>query len=165
MEKKKLDLGCGKNKIDGCIGFDILPLEGVDVVGDILKPLPFENDEFDVVYLNNVLEHIDDIAPVLKEIHRITKSTGKILIMVPYYNSPLAYMDPTHKRSFNYKTLDYFTGNSSWNYYFDFKFIILKKQLIPSRIGSFFPKKYLLKMSHYLGNLILFINFALQPVK
>lgn len=165
MGKKKLDLGCGIHKKKGCIGFDILPLEGVDVVGDLSKPLPFTNNEFDVVYMDNVLEHIFDITPLLKEVHRITKPAGKILIIVPHYNSPLSSIDPTHKKSFSYKTLDYYSDKSSWNYYFDFKFKILNKKLIPTRIGSFIPKRYLLKFSHYIGNLIMFIIYVLQPVK
>ncbi|MHA1728872.1 MAG: class I SAM-dependent methyltransferase [Promethearchaeota archaeon] len=165
MGKKILDLGCGKNKVKNSIGFDCIDLDGVDIVGDLLEPLPFENSEFDVVYLDNVLEHFDDITGILKEVHRITKPTGRILIMVPYYNSPLAFMDPTHKRAFNYKTFDYYSENSSWNYYFDFKFKIVKKQLITTRLGSFIPKRFLLKLSQYFGNLIMFMVVVLQPIK
>ena len=87
MEKRILDLGCGRNKKKNAIGFDCADLEGVDVVGDLMDPLPFKDNEFDVVYLDNVLEHFVEIDPILKEVYRITKSTGRIIFLGCFFNN------------------------------------------------------------------------------
>ena len=166
VEKEKiLDLGCGKNKWKNSIGFDCVKMDGVDVVGDLRNPLPFSDNEFDKVILNNVLEHFENITPILKEVHRITKPTGKVVIMVPYYNSPLGSIDPTHKKYFQSQTIQYYTDESSWNYYFDFQFKLLHTKLVTSRIGSFIPKRFLVKIASIFGNLITFIVWIIQPIK
>jgi SAM-dependent methyltransferase len=45
--------------------------------------LEFENDFFDWVIANHVLEHIPDLASALKEIKRVLKPSGKAIVMVP----------------------------------------------------------------------------------
>jgi len=45
--------------------------------------LPFEDEYFDIVIINQVLEHIKDIFFVLHEITRVLKTGGCILIGVP----------------------------------------------------------------------------------
>lgn len=162
---KKLDLGCGKHKKKGCIGFDKLKLEGVDVIGDINEKLPFSSDEFDVIFMDNVLEHVKDITSVLKEVHRICKENGRIYITVPYYNSPTSMVDPTHLHYFHPKTLQYYCQDNFWNYYFDFHFKMIDIKLNPTIWGKFIPKKYLLKASQIFGNLIVSIFFIMSPVK
>ena len=163
--KKILDLGCGKSKKKNAIGFDCVKTDNVDIVGDLNKPLPFADNEFDYVYLDNVLEHVDSIESLLKEVYRITKPTGYILICVPFYNAPTSADDPTHKHQFSYKTFDYFTDSFEYHYYFDFSFKIIKKIMHRTRIGSLFPEKITLKLSAYFGNMITALTIILQPVK
>ena len=45
--------------------------------------LPFENNQFDSVLLDNVLEHISRPEPLLKEIQRVLKINGVLVIGVP----------------------------------------------------------------------------------
>lgn len=45
--------------------------------------LPFENETFDIVIINQVLEHIKDIFFVLHETTRVLKKDGCVLIGVP----------------------------------------------------------------------------------
>lgn len=55
------------------------------VQGNILD-LPFENDSFDLVFNNGVLEHFldpKDRTQALKEMVRITKPLGRVLVTVP----------------------------------------------------------------------------------
>lgn len=47
------------------------------------SPLPFENDSFDSVSMIEVLEHICDQKTILKDIHRVLKHKGILIITVP----------------------------------------------------------------------------------
>ena len=50
--------------------------------GDLFK-LPIKDNKFDVVILGEVIEHLEEPRVVLREIHRILKSTGYILLDTP----------------------------------------------------------------------------------
>jgi SAM-dependent methyltransferase len=50
--------------------------------GDIER-LPFGDSEFDVVLLNEVLEHVPDDLRALQEIHRVLKPGGKLILFSP----------------------------------------------------------------------------------
>jgi len=118
---RKLNLGCGKDIREGYVNLDAISLPGVDVVWDIEKiPLPFEDEQFEEILCNSILEHVDFIK-VLKELHRILKMGGVIKITVPHFSSKNNFIDPTHKRMFSVRTFDFFIGKKR-NYYFDFKF-------------------------------------------
>ena len=53
-----------------------------DVKADICN-LPFEEKQFDVVFCNHVLEHIEDDKKAMSELYRITKTNGIGLCLVP----------------------------------------------------------------------------------
>lgn len=125
---KRLNIGCGKDIKEGWLNLDSAKLPGVDIVHDIQKlPLPFKDEEFDEILCQDVLEHIEYI-PVLKDIHRILKQTGKLTIRVPHFTSKNNYIDPTHTKRFSIYTFEMFCENSPLSkpkerdYYFDFKF-------------------------------------------
>lgn len=54
----------------------------VDVKADILD-LPFEDNLFDVVFCNHVLEHIEDDARAMNELFRVMKPGGLGIFQVP----------------------------------------------------------------------------------
>ena len=58
----------------------------VDVKADILD-LPFEDESFDVIFCNHVLEHIEDDTKAMSEIYRVMKKSGWGIIQVPMKNS------------------------------------------------------------------------------
>jgi len=53
-----------------------------DVHFDLHKA-PFENDSFDVVFCNHVLEHVEDADQCMKELYRIMKPGGWGIFQVP----------------------------------------------------------------------------------
>jgi len=58
----------------------------VDVKADILD-LPFEDNSFDVIICNHVLEHIVDDKKAMSELYRVMKSGGWGILQVPMKNS------------------------------------------------------------------------------
>ncbi len=93
LKGKTLDVGCGLGSFlrsrRGSIGADINPFN-VDYCNAngleahiIEKNFSFEDEEFDSVILDNVLEHIDDPELTLLEIKRVMKKNGILVIGVP----------------------------------------------------------------------------------
>lgn len=59
---KILDVGCGVNKVEGAVGLDISPRSHADVIHDLnVVPYPFDDNEFDLVVANHVVEHVPDV--------------------------------------------------------------------------------------------------------
>jgi len=108
---KILDIGCGKRKVSGAIGVDIHPDSQADVIHDLDQfPYPFPENEFDLIYCIDVLEHLKDIIKTMEEIHRLGKKGAQVFIRVPHFTSTHAYGDPTHRHVFNTESFDYFCG-------------------------------------------------------
>ena len=121
----KLNLGCGRDIKEGWINLDYIQLPGVDVVHDLNSlPLPFSNDFFDCIQCHDILEHVDHFEGLLKELHRILKKGGILLIRVPHFTSPCNFIDPTHKRSFSGRSFNFFTKDYPCDYHSDFHFEI-----------------------------------------
>ena len=53
-----------------------------DVKADLCA-LPFEDDSFDVIFCNHVLEHIPDDAQAMRELYRVMKKGGWGIFQVP----------------------------------------------------------------------------------
>jgi len=59
--------------------------------------IPFENGRFDIVFANNVLEHLDDPQNVFREVTRVLKLGGVFLFKTPnrrHYMPTLARLTP-----------------------------------------------------------------------
>lgn len=105
----KLDIGCGGSKREGFIGVDILKLDGVDIVHNLTSfPYPFEDNSVDEIWMDQVLEHLQNPMRVIEELHRICKHDAKITIGVPYFRSFYAVIDPTHVNFFGIWWFNYF---------------------------------------------------------
>src|SRR5690349_24143423 len=83
--KKILDVGCGQNKFPGSIGIDANRLSHADVIHDLgTMPYPFADNEFEEIICRHVIEHIPDVLGFENEMHRMTKTEGKIKIVTPH---------------------------------------------------------------------------------
>lgn len=102
---KCLNLGCGNAIMPSTatvqwVNLDREPRDGVDVASDLENPLPFSREEFDLVYASHVLEHVHNYLPLIREIHRILKPRGTLVIKVPEFPCRASVADPTHVRYF-----------------------------------------------------------------
>ena len=106
---KVLDLGCGKKRRAGALGVDFNAKTGADVIHDLnVFPYPLESEAFDEIYIDNVLEHLDNVIRVMEEVYRLCRVGGAVVIIVPYFRSVWAAIDPTHKHSFTVNSFAYF---------------------------------------------------------
>jgi SAM-dependent methyltransferase len=101
-----LDVGCGIGDMlafrNDTVGVDINPntvsfckTHGHDAHLMLSDKLPFFDSEFDSALLDNVLEHLDDPAPLLREIYRVLKPKGRLIVGVPGLKGFAS--DPDHK--------------------------------------------------------------------
>lgn len=124
-----LNVGCGKDikrGVDEWTNLDKHDLPGVDVVHDINNPLPFKDNNFDMVFASHIVEHLEPKKRIyiLHEFWRITKPGGKIEIMCPTWDHRNAYIDPTHLSVWQINTVDYFVPGHWANYYSDMRWKI-----------------------------------------
>jgi SAM-dependent methyltransferase len=95
--RRLCDLGCGKVPLYGvyksyikeniCVDWKNTShkSEYVDFELDLTRKLPFKKSEFDTIILSDVLEHIPNPENLFKEMKRILKKKGKILLNTPFY--------------------------------------------------------------------------------
>ena len=167
--KPKLQLGCGKKPLAEYINLDIEQYAWVDVVHDLDKyPWPFEDNRFEEIFANSVLEHIGDLIKCFGEMHRILKPGGILRGGVPWYNYAGAFGDPTHKHFFTKTTFHYLTKESAYSYSEKTGvWKIRKLEVTPTRYGRVIPykKKLLSFLGCFIGNLVHKIEFELMTVK
>ena len=126
---KKLNIGCGKNIKEGWINLDGLQLPGVDVVYDLEKSLPFEDNYFEEIEASHILEHINNLIDLMEELHRVCKNGAIINVTCPYFASVSAFSDITHKRFFTLKSFNYFLPDNYNNFITKSRFKVIKKKI------------------------------------
>lgn len=165
---KKLNFGCGRDIKKDCVNVDITKFEGIDKSFDFdVFPYPFSDNEFDEIYSDNVIEHVNDVTSVMKELHRIAKAGGTIRIIVPYYNCYGAYNDVTHKHYFSHLSFEpFYKERQRGNYFIEEKFELKEIKLIPTRMGRLFIFDSVRKvLSFFFGQIIQTIDIKLVVKK
>lgn len=117
---KNLHIGCGNKIFEKFINIDING-ENVDLIHDLNKPLPYEENTIDLIFSDNVFEHIDNVVDLIQDCLRVLKPDSYLIIKVPYFKSSWAYIDLTHKNFFTIKSMDYFIkdkyANKEYRYF------------------------------------------------
>lgn len=124
LKGKVLDIGCGIGDMlsyrRNTVGLDVNPLN-VDFCKKrklnayLMKPnmIPFDDKTFDSVLLDNVLEHIERPSLLFKEIKRVLKTNGIILIGVPGQKGFSS--DDDHKIFYDEKKLQALAQKNNFN--------------------------------------------------
>jgi len=83
--ERKLQLGCGRNWLEGWLNSDYFPRTSDILQLDVTVALPFENDTFDNIFSEHVIEHISypEGAYMLKECFRVLKPGGVLRVGTP----------------------------------------------------------------------------------
>lgn len=100
---KRLNMGCGFNKFDGCLNVDSSPLVKPDEVVDLnVLPWKWKDSEFGHIVAKDILEHLgkdnDDFIQIIKEMYRVSDNGAIWEVIVPHWRCDTALDDPTHKR-------------------------------------------------------------------
>jgi SAM-dependent methyltransferase len=100
-----LDVGCGERPYEPLfrsaeyVGFDVPENPRADLHGSI-ESIPAEDASFDVVLCLQVLEHVSDPAAAVRELHRVVRPGGRVLLsthgVYPYHPNPQDLWRWTH---------------------------------------------------------------------
>jgi SAM-dependent methyltransferase len=145
---ERLHIGSGKDYMPGWFNVDILARAEPDALLDLSAPqeLPVRldsptvgpvellPDSVQLIYANNVLEHVGDLPQLMTNCLRLLKTGGQMLIEVPYEKAPSAWQDPTHVRAFNENAWIYY---AEWFWYlgwFESRFTVLALDYLDAKL-------------------------------
>lgn len=135
LNPQRLNVGCGRKIMSGYINLDMVIGPGVDVVANLEKPpLPFDDNIFDKIHAEDVLEHVNDIVAVVEELGRILKVGGTLWVRGPHAKYPEnCWRDPTHRRMFVETSMDNwdpstYEGSNYGHYFGKYKFKVLERK-------------------------------------
>jgi hypothetical protein len=110
--KAILDVGAGDGLITSKLdakGIELDPTgvalaqkHGADVIEGDAAVLPFADGSFDAVLIGDVIEHLEDPFPALREAHRVLSSDGTLYITTPPAQEPVR---PYHYREYTPESL------------------------------------------------------------
>ena len=110
--KRVLDLGCGSGEAAVFFALHGAEVTGADVSGEMLhvadalaahhgvsirtvkilaEGMPFADEEFDCVYGNGLLHHVE-LEPAIQEIRRVLKSGGRAVFIEPLAHNPAIHL-------------------------------------------------------------------------
>jgi len=96
-EIKKLNLGAGEFKKEGYVNVDWQDLTNPDVKHNLnMYPYPFKENTFDLIEASHVLEHLDKPFDTMRELCRILKPGGKLIIKVPHFSRGFTHAEHSH---------------------------------------------------------------------
>lgn len=149
-ESRKLNMGCGFRKLSDHWNVDVEKKCNPDQVLDLEQtPWPFEDDSFDRITADNVLEHLGQtprvFTAVMKEMYRVSNDGAEWFINVPHHRCDLYWDDYTHVRvltpktfkmfdqKFNYETIERKLSESTFGIYhsMDIELVDVTYNIVP----------------------------------
>lgn len=118
-----LDVGCGVGSnlhLLNSTGFRVIGIDseiyslffankssGVPLLNADLLALPFKSNSVGLIIATDILEHVEEDIAGLKEIHRVLKPSGQVIITVPAFQALRGIQDIVgmHKRRYSKKEL------------------------------------------------------------
>lgn len=130
-DMRKLNLGCGPYHKQGYINIDVNPNYTPDMLRDVRRGLPFDDDTVDEVWTNHFLEHLTqaEVLDLLEEVYRVLINRRTLTVGVPIgIVSGLDHLSYYSASSFDgicrgTEGRDYYRRNFQWE--------IVSKDVIP----------------------------------
>lgn len=133
-EQNKLNMGCGFKKFSDHWNVDVESKCNPDEVLDFeVTPWPYEDNFFEKITADNILEHLGQnpkvFTNIIKEMYRVSKDGAVWSICVPHHRCDLFWDDYTHVRvltpktfmmfdqKFNYSTIERKLSESTFGIY------------------------------------------------
>ena len=146
LQGKVLDVGCGIGDMlsyrENTVGLDVNPLnvsfcKKRKLNAYVMKPniIPFDDKSFDSVLLDNVLEHIEKPSLLFKEIRRVLKPDGLLLIGVPGIKGYKS--DDDHKIFYDEKKLQVLAKKNHFNVNHFFYTPIIKSKFLSKQLRQY----------------------------
>ena len=154
---KILDIGCGRGTLahyldpEVCLyGIDISEkavsdarkvYKQADVVDLNTEKLPYEDNFFDLVITLDVIEHVFDPLFFLKEIYRVTKSGGELILSTPNILNENLLKSLVHTRRFPKTSGDSFPYDGGYIHFFTYQDIFDLMENVDFNFTSIGPLK------------------------
>jgi SAM-dependent methyltransferase len=158
-----LDIGCGPNKFPNAIGVDKRLIQGVDVVCDIERELPFKTSSVDLIWMRHVIEHVGNLIGLMEEVYRVCRHRAAIEIVVPYYTSRGAFRDPTHVRYIAEDTFQYFEPPTDYGIRTNLRIECIRYDM--RKPFRWFPPYFQKRCRRYLWNVVDNMEVTLRVIK
>ena len=110
----RLYLGSGKHRIEGFTHLDKVQFDGIDIVADVTKGIPLEDNSVDQVYSQDFMEHLPTESKVfvINEIWRVLKNGGTMEHYIPNAGSRNDFGSPSHLSHWNLQQFEHFDIDS-----------------------------------------------------
>jgi SAM-dependent methyltransferase len=134
----KLNLGVGKHYKDGYINIDWDSLVKTDVQHNLNTfPYPFPEQSFSCIEAFHILEHLDRVFDVMRELHRLLEPNGVLHIKVPHFSRGFTHAEHSHGFDITFPT--YFNSGFLASGYTGVEFKLEKLELHWSAFSHIFP--------------------------
>lgn len=170
MGDNNLHLGCGNKILDNFINVDYYNNKYANKLVNLNEKLPYPSESIDLIYSDNVFEHIQNFLQLMQKCNRVLKPGGALIIKVPYFKSKHAYVDPTHINFFTIQSMDYYIKDTYFykNYKFfeeSFKSLVIfldpnKCSILKKIAGYYAIKRPNVFENSILSNLFVFHNIV-----
>jgi SAM-dependent methyltransferase len=118
--KRVLDVGCGVKPYypffaaaAEYVGVDVQENPNADLTGAV-ESLPVGDESFDIVLCTQVLEHVDDPAQAVRELHRVTAPGGRVLAST--HGVMLYHPNPQDLWRWTHTGLERLFRDGGWNH-------------------------------------------------
>jgi SAM-dependent methyltransferase len=136
-DRRVVDLGAGTEPDPrATMAADVAQLSGLDLRFDLdTHPWPLADASLDGIVASHVVEHLDDVEGVLREVTRVLKPGGWLEIDVPLGRPNQT--DPTHSNTWTWTTPEFFARGGTRDYYFDLPLVLEDREMTVWLEGPF----------------------------
>lgn len=146
----KLNLGSGYRYLAGYVNIDNREECNPDLVLDIAKGFPYDDNTVDKVRAFDFLEHVETgkTIDIVEEIYRVLKPGSIFQHYTPSTDGRGAFQDPTHLSFWNINSWIYYTDNAYrklYNIKANFEIKTLEDKWMANRICHTYGVMYAIK--------------------